>query len=245
MTTTIDLYFDFISPYAYLGWHAIKPIAAARSVEVRPLPSLFIAMLKKHGQLGPGEMPEKRAYIFKDASRRAHDLGRPLVPPPAHPFRNLPAMRSVGCVEPGERPKLIDALFDVAWGGDRHPEGGLESPVVVERALSAAGFAGAALVAEAQEQPAKDRLRHQTEAALDRGVFGVPTFVVEREGTSELFWGTDALPFLERYLDGDDPLSAPERRQAVAAWREQPTPVDRRVASPTATSDERKKTGAG
>ncbi|HWL72996.1 MAG TPA: DsbA family protein, partial [Burkholderiaceae bacterium] len=74
---------------------------------------------------------------------------------------------------------------------------------VVEQLASEAGLDGAALITQASQGECKALLRHQTDRAIADGVFGVPTMAV---GT-ELFWGYDDLPFLQRFLDGDDPAA--------------------------------------
>jgi 2-hydroxychromene-2-carboxylate isomerase len=86
---------------------------------------------------------------------------------------------------------------------------------VVARVASGVGLDGARVVEEAQAPEAKARLRRQTEAALAEGVFGVPTMLVG----GELFWGYDDLPWLERFLAGDDPLADTPRPAAPSAPR--------------------------
>src|SRR5262249_60031058 len=89
MANPIDFHFDFISPYAYLGWTQIHALAARHGRAVRPVPTLFAALLNHSGTLGPAEIPLKRVYIFKDALRTAQVFGVPLEPPPSHPFNPL------------------------------------------------------------------------------------------------------------------------------------------------------------
>ena len=73
---------------------------------------------------------------------------------------------------------------------------------MVERVATDAGLDGAALVAEARRPEAKARLRRQTDEAIARLVFGVPSMVVG----DEVFWGYDDFPYLELFLAGKDPL---------------------------------------
>src|SRR5262245_43770609 len=82
MAAPIDFYFDFVSPYAYLGWTQIHALAARHGRTVRAVPTLFAALLNHSGTLGPAEIPLKRVYIFKDALRTAKVFGVPLEPPP-------------------------------------------------------------------------------------------------------------------------------------------------------------------
>lgn len=199
--------FDFISPYAYLAWKALGPLAARHGRAVEAVPVLFAALLDAHGQKGPAEIPSKRVYVFKDALRRADALGLPFVAPPSHPFNPLLALRVASLAMPeAQRHALIHALFDAVWASGE----GVTDPWVVARCCAAAGLDGEACVAAACAEPAKAALRARSEEAVRLGVFGVPTVLVGEE----LFWGYDALPFLEAHLEGRDPAT-PER---LARW---------------------------
>jgi len=215
-TPALRFYFDFISPYAYLGWIQIHALAARHGREVEPVPILFAALLNHHGHKGPAEIPPKRLYIFKNVMRLAHRLGVSLVPPPAHPFNPLLALRVASLpLPPAARRSLIDALFAAAWGGG----GGVADAATVRRAVDAAGLDGAALLAEAETSAAKDRLRRQTDDALTHGLFGVPS--VEVDG--ELFWGCDAFPDVETFLRGEDPVLPTD----LARWANLPAAAQR------------------
>jgi 2-hydroxychromene-2-carboxylate isomerase len=197
----IDFYFDFISPYAYLGWTQIHALAARHGRTVRPIPILFAALLNHSNTRGPAEIPAKRAYLFKDTKRLAATFGVPFAPPPTHPFNPLLALRVAGVAADT---RVIDALFHATWGGG----GGVETVDAIARVL---GEDAAPLLAEAAAPAAKQRLRDATDAAIAAGVFGVPSIIAD----GELFWGCDSLPHLERFLDGDDPITPAD----VAAFR--------------------------
>src|SRR5262245_19221684 len=146
--------FDFISPYAYLAWTQIHAVAERRGAVVEPEPVLFAALLNKHGNKGPAEIPPKRIYIFKDTLTRARRLGVPLVPPPTHPFNPLLALRAASIDLPGDRRRaLIDALFQATWGGG----GGVTGPAEVAAAATAAGLDGQAVIAAAGTHEVKAR----------------------------------------------------------------------------------------
>jgi 2-hydroxychromene-2-carboxylate isomerase len=214
-------FFDFISPYAYLGWTQIHALAARHDRDVEPVPVLFAALLDAHGTLGPAEIPAKRRYIFHDVARTAQRLGVAIAPPPAHPFNPLLALRVASLsMDPGERRDLIDRLFAAIWAGGA----GVTDPGEVARLASAAGLDGEALVAAAATSDAKDRVRRNTEAALAAGVFGVPT--VQADG--ELFWGLDSFANLESYLDGGLRLDP----ALVARWNDLPAAATRKLPAP-------------
>lgn len=177
----IRFYFDFISPYAYLAWTQLP----ALGVTVEPVPVLFAGLLDAHGTKGPAEVPARRANLIRDVARKAQRLGVPIDVPFAHPFNPLLALRVASL--PGiDQTRVIDTLYRAAWVERRD----ITDPAVVS------ALVGESLVARAAD--AKPALRAQTDEALARGVFGVPTLAI----ADELFWGTDALPDLARYLEG-------------------------------------------
>src|SRR5687768_5710550 len=95
----LKFFFDYVSPYAYIGWTQIHRIAEAHARSVLPVPILFAGLLNAHGQKGPAEVSAKRLYVIKDAYRKAIRFGLPpLVPPPTHPFNPLLALR-VSCLQ--------------------------------------------------------------------------------------------------------------------------------------------------
>jgi 2-hydroxychromene-2-carboxylate isomerase len=213
--SVMRFYFDFQSPYAYLAWTRIYPLAARFALPVEPIPILFAALLDAHGTLGPVEVPARRRYLIRDVARIAHAYGVPLELPPAHPFNPLPALRLASLpMDPELRRALVDRLFRASWA-----EGaGVTDPAVVRSIATHVGLP-AASIEEAGSAEAKARLRAQTEEAIQRGIFGVPTMVVR----GQLFWGCDSLPHLERFLAHGD-VVGPE---LVDRWQRLPATAAR------------------
>ncbi|GHG65096.1 DsbA family protein [Comamonas sp. JC664] len=208
---------DYISPYAYLAWTRLPALAARHGRTVEPVPVLLAGLLNATGNIGPAEVAPKRVYIFKQTLRIAHAFGVPFAPPPAHPFNPLLALRVTAAVDDLEaRARLVSAMYASAWGGGP----GLETPETVGAAIQAAGLDAPALLAAAQTQPVKDRVRTHTEAALAAGAFGVPTYLAD----DELFFGVDSLDHLEQFLRGEDPLTP----DALERWRTLPASASRR-----------------
>lgn len=194
MSTSLRFHFDFLSPYAYLAWTRIHGIAGASGRDVEPVPVVFAALLDAHGTRGPAEIPAKRRYLVKDVLRIADALGAPIAPPFALPFRSLHALRMASLpLEPAIRRRLIDRLYAGAWARSED----LTDRASLARIASEVGL-DPGIVAEAETAENKERLRSQTEGAIAAGVFGVPTVIAD----GELFWGTDSLPHLERFLAG-------------------------------------------
>src|ERR1700691_1799584 len=181
MRGTIRLFFDFISPYAYLAWTQLPGIAARCDYSVQPIPVLFAGLLEAHGTIGPAEIPARRRYMIKDVARKAHGFHVPIAVPFAHPFNPLLALRVASLpMAEIERAKVIDVLYRATWVERLDVT---QAPVVAD-ALRAAGL-DPALVERAAN--AKELVRAQTNAAISFGVFGVPTMLVD----DEMFWGTD------------------------------------------------------
>ena len=198
---SVEFFFDYLSPYAYLAWSRIRGVCERRGAELIVSPVLLAGLLQHWGQLGPAEIPPKMLFAFKDCARSAILHGLPFRAPRFHPFNPLTALRSsLSQVAGADQPKVVDALFQAGWGTGAD----LGSSDTVARILDRAGLDGEALVVRAMLPASKEALRAGTRRAVDNGVFGVPTMTVE----GELFWGNDQLEHVDRRLSGDDPIAS-------------------------------------
>lgn len=183
---TLDWYFDFISGYAYLQLEQMHRLPADTRVVFRPI--LFAALLDRYGHLGPGEIPPKRRFTYTQWAWLGMHHGIPLKMPPAHPFNPLRALR-LALVLDCER-DAVATIFRFIWREGRS----------VEDAASFAELAARLGVADAEARIAapaiKERLRAETAAAAEAGIFGVPSFAVD----GEVFWGADSTDMLLDYL---------------------------------------------
>ncbi len=203
---TVDFYFDYLSPYAYLAWHSLRHREA---LELRPIPVVLGKLLEHWGQLGPAEIAPKRDFVFKHCARLAALASLPFCPPKFHPFNPLIALRVSSTEVAGEaQDRVVHALFQAGWaqGAD------LGSKDEVATALTASGLDGSGLVERTAELAAKGALRTATESAVALGVFGVPSMIVH----GELFWGNDQTDLVERRARGEDPID-PEQAQRQLA----------------------------
>lgn len=213
MTAVAHFYLDYVSPNAYLAWTQLPALAERYGVAIEPVPVLFAGLLEAHGQLGPAEIRPKVHWMFKNNLRKAALLGVAINPPVFHPFNPLLALRVSSLpLAPSERWKLVGAFFRAVWVRGLRVS---EAPIV--RALAdEVGLDGAVLIDHANQPDGKARLRQQTDDAIARGVFGVPTMQVG----GELFWGYDDFPHFELALAGKDPLD----RTAWQRWSGLPRP---------------------
>lgn len=228
---TARLYFDPLSPYAYLALSQAEGFGEEHELHWHPRPVVYAALLDHHGLVGPVESEAKRRYTFADVLRCTQRLGLPLVGPPHHPFRSLEALRVAALYQDAPNAvRLAAELCYAAWG-----EGGdLGDWAVLERVARDAGVPAsevASLRARCGLDSTKALLRANTEDAIQRGVFGVPTF--EFEG--ELYWGHDRLEQLSERVRG----LLPPTGERVAELVQRPRGAERpaaRLSSPSESS---------
>ena len=197
--TQVDWYFDVISPFAYLASQRLETLPG--EVALRPVPVLFAGLLDHWHTKGPAEIPPMRRFTFRHIAWLARRDGIPLRFPPCHPFNPLRLLRLAVLLEDVA---AIQRLFRFVWAEGRSSDDPAAWAALAEEL-------GIADVEERIATPAvKNALRGNTEAAIARGVFGVPTFAVD----DQLFWGYDAMPFLADYLA--DPVAVGEAVLAPA-----------------------------
>ena len=181
-----DWYFDFLSPFSYLQLAEFDRLPPDLEVTYRPV--LFAGLLGHWKHKGPAEIPAKRVQTYRWCHWYAARHGIPFRMPPAHPFNPLRPLRLA--VARGAEPGLIRAVFDAIWAEGRDPSDDEEWQALTARL-------GIADADEAIARPeVKEALRRGTEEAAERGVFGIPTFVIG----DELFWGLDTTDLVLDYL---------------------------------------------
>ncbi|ACY17767.1 2-hydroxychromene-2-carboxylate isomerase [Haliangium ochraceum] len=208
---TVDFYFDFLSPYSYFAWVHARPRCTGYGVHLVPRPVMLPALLAASGHRAPVFIPNKRSNLLRDTLRYAgrHKLDFQL--PQPHPFHPVTALRLALPEVSGEaQERVIDAIWHAGWVEGRD----LGDREVLRQALERADTDADALLAATQRDEVKQALRAQTEAAIARGAFGVPTFCIGEE----LFFGNDRVDDLCEYLAGDDPLD----RAKLAEWSSRP-----------------------
>jgi 2-hydroxychromene-2-carboxylate isomerase len=195
-----DWYFDFVSPFSYLQCERLQSHRDA----VRPHPVLFAAILDANGQKGPAEIAAKRAFTYRFVVWRAKTLGIALKFPHAHPFNPIALLRlAVAC---DCRLDAITEIFRFVWRDGRLPD----LPIEWAELADALGVSDAA--ARIADPSVKDALRSETDAAIARGVFGVPTIAVG----GELFWGVDATDMALQYMRAGARYEDPEYARVAA-----------------------------
>ena len=188
MTRQIDFYYDIVSPFAHVALARLKELPAG--TEVRPVPILLGPLLAHWGQRGPAEIAPKRLHTYRLSCFVGEKHGLAMRFPVRHPFNPLGAMRLLaGAAADVE---TVRKAFDFVFRDGRAPDN--------ETELAAFASAIGVDVALASDQQAKDRLRTNTDEAIARRVFGVPTFIASGQAGDEMFWGVDAFDMLLAWL---------------------------------------------
>ena len=190
---TVEFFYDFSSPYAYLGATQVERVAAAGGARVAWRPILVGALFN---QIGTPNVPldqfpaAKRAYMLRDLMHWAAHWGVPFRWPSRFPMRTVAPLRLALAVAAagGDLAAISRRLFSAYWVEDRD----IADPALLR------DFGDTSAI----EAPAiKEALRKSTDEAIAAGVCGVPSFRVREH----LFWGQDRLALVGRALAGWDP----------------------------------------
>jgi 2-hydroxychromene-2-carboxylate isomerase len=197
-----DWYFDFVSPFAYLQSEQLASLAPRVSIRYRPV--LFAALLGAHGHKGPAEIPAKRAFTYRFCLWQAKRLGIALRFPPEHPFNPLPLLRlALAC---DCAPAAVHRIFRFVWRDGRMPD------LPIEWAELAAELGVRDAQARVASAEVKEALRRNTDEAIARGVFGVPTLLIG----DTLFWGVDATQMAADFVAAGCRYDDPEYTRVAA-----------------------------
>ena len=193
---TAEWYFDFISPFSYLQLEAFDRLP--RELEIRYRPVVFAGLLNHLQHKGPAEIPAKRRFTYRYVHWLARHEGVPFKFPPAHPFNPIRALRLA--VALGNTHEAVKTIFRFIWRDGRT----LDDAGHTRELARLLGIENVDALTSAQ--PVKDELRRNGERAIEAGVFGVPTFVID----GKIFWGFDATDMVIDYLKDPNAFEDPE-----------------------------------
>jgi 2-hydroxychromene-2-carboxylate isomerase len=199
-TTAPQFMFDFGSPNAFLSHEAIPAIEQRTGVKFEYVPVLLGGIFKATNNKSPAEtlagVKNKPEFNALETERFVKRFGvRPYAPNPFFPVNTLNLMRTAVAAQlEGVFEKYVEAAFHHMWVEPKK----MDDPDVAARALTASGLDGAKLLARGQEPEVKARLIANTQSAVERGVFGSPTFFVGKE----MFFGKEQLREVEELISG-------------------------------------------
>ncbi|MEJ8858444.1 2-hydroxychromene-2-carboxylate isomerase [Variovorax robiniae] len=197
MRRTIDYYFTPQSPWTYLGHTRFAAIAQAAGASVRVRPVDLGAVFPVSGGLPLGKRaPQRQAYRLVELARFSRHLGMPLTPKPKFfPVATDDASKLIIAADLHEGTeaamKLCGAIFAAVWVDELN----IADPKHLERLVLGCGMP-ARLIDQSQSQAAQEAYEQYTQEAIDAGVFGAPSYVLD----GEIFWGQDRLAFLANAL---------------------------------------------
>ena len=197
---TIEFFFDCSSPWTYLAFHNIQPLAAEFGAQISWRPILVGGIFNTvnpsvyEGRAHP--VPAKARYSGKDLQDWARVAGLKIkMPPSVFPVNSVKAMRMCLVLAPeGELIPFARAVFEAYWGADAD----ISQDGVLQGVCGRLGLDAEALLAAQAEPGVKAQLRANTDEVMARGGFGSPTIFV---GGKDMYFGNDRLPLVRAALE--------------------------------------------
>ena len=189
MIKSFDFYFDFASPYTFIAHKEIRKIEKENPVTIKYMPVLLGGLLKAAGIKPNADIPIKAKYMIRDCKLWAEKYKINFKFNNYFPIKTLNLMR---CVLVAEKKlfaqDFINKVFDGIWKNDLN----LNDNTVVEKLLGNFNINPKTFLLEATSSKIKEDLRKKTEEASNKGIFGLPSFIVN----NKIFWGQDRLEFV-------------------------------------------------
>jgi 2-hydroxychromene-2-carboxylate isomerase len=191
MTHTIEIFWDFSSPYSYLGATQADALARRTGSTLVWKPMLLGGVFKSIGQVEAPVLTwgdAKRDHTLKDLHRWADHFGVPFNFPTRFPMFTLKSMRAYIAMPEERKNDFRDKTYRAYWAEDRD----IADDATLRELI---GEGADAILARTKENDVKQALIDATNEAVKRGVFGAPTWIIDGE---ELIWGQDRIPLVER-----------------------------------------------
>lgn len=193
---SVEFYFDLGSPYSYLAYYRLLQMAEQQEIQIVYKPILLGGVFKATGNRSPIEIPIKGVYSILDMQRWSEYYHIPMHMNPHFPMNTLTLMRILTGVQLLHLEKfeqVLKLLFDAMFATPQN----LNEPTVLAEVLKPSGFSVEDIMSIVQSDVVKQKLITETEQAIQRGIFGAPTFFVG----DEMYWGQDRLHFVEQALN--------------------------------------------
>ena len=199
MARQLDFYFDCSSPWTYLAFHAIQPLAAEVAAEIVWKPILVGGVFNAVNQTVYDNRakpnPRKQAYMLQDLAAWAKLYGLGIVfPPKVFPVNSVKCMRGAFvALDEGKLVPYATAAFEAYWGNDLD----IAQEAVLADIATRAGLERQRFFSGIETDSCKARLRTNTEELIARGGFGSPTIFVG----DQMFFGNDRMPLIKAALE--------------------------------------------
>ena len=188
MTKFIDFYFDFSSPYAYIGYKEIKKLEKKNSFKIKFMP-IFLGGLHNAAGITPAAFIKlKSKYMIEDTKLVSKKKNISFHFNSYFPIKTVNFMRGVLISEKDNSEKnFIEKIFNAIWMDGLN----MNDPIVINKVLKNIDLNPEIFLKKVSDQKVKDKLRKLTDDALKKKIFGVPAFVVNKK----MFWGQDRLSY--------------------------------------------------
>ena len=188
MTKFIDFYFDFSSPYAYIGYKEIKKLEKKNPFKIKFMP-IFLGGLHNAAGITPAAFIKlKSKYMIEDTKLVSKKKNISFHFNSYFPIKTVNFMRGVLIAEKENSEKnFIEKIFNAIWMDGLN----MNDPIVINKVLKNIDLNPEIFLKKVSDQKVKDKLRKLTDDALKKKIFGVPAFVVNKK----MFWGQDRLSY--------------------------------------------------
>ena len=198
MAVHIDYYASLNSPWTHLGAARIEALAAKHGATLRIHPVDFGTIFPASGGLPlPKRAPQRQAYRMMELKRWRDHLGvKTTLEPKFFPANEMPAAKCVIALREQGRMadaiKLAHAVLSALWAEEKNTG----DPATLQAIIAGCGLDAAAVIKASEAPGIVEKRETYTQQAIERGVFGAPSFVID----GEIFWGQDRLDFVDRKL---------------------------------------------
>ncbi len=187
MTKNINFYFDFSSPYSYIGYKEIINLEKKnKTFNVNFMPVFLGGLHNSAGVTAAAFIELKSKYMITDTKLVANKKKIPFNFNSYFPIKTVNFMRGVIIAQQDKFEKIfINKIFNAIWKDGLN----MNDPIVINKVLKNMDLNPEIFLSKATDQKTKDKLRELTNDAFKKGIFGAPTFVVNKK----IFWGQDRL----------------------------------------------------
>ena len=188
MTKTIEFYFDFSSPYSYIGYEEIKRIEKKDSIIIKYMP-IFLGGLHNAAGVTPAAFIDvKSKYMIEDTKLICEKKNIKFIFNSYFPIKTVSFMRGVLIAEEDSFRKIyIEKIFNAIWKDGLN----MNDKTVIEKVLKNMELNPEIFLSKVSDNKIKVKLRKLTDDALKKGIFGAPTFLVNKK----IFWGQDRIAY--------------------------------------------------
>ncbi len=197
MSKTVEFFYDFTSPTAYLAWRRLPGVLERTGASVKYRPMFLGGVMQTTGNRPPGTLPQKAKWMGEDLARWAKKYNTPYKLNPHFPMMTLMVQRAAQeWVNRPDFENYLSTIFTAAWQDQKN----IGDKAALAEILTTAGFSADDFFAAAENPANKEKLKATTDEAVARGVFGAPTFFVQTPDGEEMHFGQDRLDFVEDAL---------------------------------------------